>query len=108
MHPQDAIDLAPADAGTEIEIADGTYGIRDKNKDINVLFIDKGGLHVYAANGYGAVTLDADCTGVQTGAYAAGPAYSGTLAAGWLGELTGKTAKEDLVATIFSKFCVGK
>ena len=25
-----------------------------------------------------------------------------------LGELTGKTAKEDLVATIFSKFCVGK
>ena len=58
-HPQDAIDLAPADAGTEIEIADGTYGIRDKNKDINVLFIDKGGLHVYAANGCGAVTLDA-------------------------------------------------
>ena len=25
-----------------------------------------------------------------------------------LGELTGKTAREDLVAQIFSRFCVGK
>ena len=25
-----------------------------------------------------------------------------------LGELTGKTVRDDLVATIFSRFCVGK
>ena len=25
-----------------------------------------------------------------------------------LGELTGKTVREDLVSTIFSRFCVGK
>jgi tRNA modification GTPase len=29
-------------------------------------------------------------------------------AAGALGEITGQTASEDLVETIFAKFCVGK
>ena len=33
-------------------------------------------------------------------------AYGEALAA--LGELTGKSIREDLVATIFSRFCVGK
>ena len=52
------------------------------------------------------MTLDADCSAVQTGVNAAGEIYSGALAAGWLGvlEVAGGsyTADKNAVATMSS------
>ena len=44
-------------------------------------------------------------TSLQTGGLGTGGPEEALAA---LGELTGKSIREDLVATIFSRFCVGK
>lgn len=52
------------------------------------------------------MTLDADCSATQVGAYTGDPAYSTALAAGWLGQLTvnggAYTAAANVVGTMSS------